>query len=138
MPKLNTLHKLSQISLATIFFALLLVPVAAVAQEDDPPQTDYSKLFDKIEVMIPTRDGVKLHTEVYAPKNATTPLPIVLERTPYGLNDDKSGFSKKLARYEEMFSEGYIFAFQDIRGRYGSEGTFVMQRPVRDPKNPKA
>src|SRR6266581_360195 len=114
---------------------LVLRPVRLVAQQDRP---DYSKLFDKTEVMIPARDGVKLHTEIYSPKNATEPLPIIIERTPYGLNDDEKGFSRKLRRYEEMIPDGYIFVFQDIRGRYGSEGKFVMQRPVHDPKDSKA
>src|SRR5260370_37896327 len=54
------------------------------------------------------------------------------------MNDDEKGFSRKLGRYAEMIPDDYIFVFQDIRGRYGSEGTFVMQRPVRDAKNPKA
>jgi putative CocE/NonD family hydrolase len=116
--------------------ALLCLPLLAVAQQ--APAVDYSTTFDKVDVMIAARDGVKLHTEIYAPKNATEPLPIVLERTPYGLIDDEKGYSRKIKRYAEMIPDGYIFVFQDIRGRYGSEGTFVMQRPVRDPKNAKA
>jgi putative CocE/NonD family hydrolase len=107
----------------------------ATAQQD---RQDYVKLFDKTEVMIAARDGIKLHTEIYSPKNATEPQPIIFERTPYGLTDDEKGYSRKLSRYAEMIPDGYIFVFQDIRGRYGSEGKFVMQRPVRDPKNPKA
>src|SRR2546429_62718 len=98
----------------------------------------YSKIFDKTDVMIAARDGVKLHTEIYSPKNVSEPRPIIFERTPYGLADDEKGYSRKLGRYAEMIPDGYIFVFQDIRGRYGSEGKFVMQRPVRDPKNPKA
>src|ERR1700689_3445801 len=89
------------------FLVVLVLPVAALAQEGDGGTPDYSKVFDKIEVMIPTRDGVKLHTEIYAPKNQSGSLPIILERTPYGLNDDKAGYSKKLVRYEEMIPEGY-------------------------------
>jgi hypothetical protein len=115
--------------------ATLLVPSVAAAQQERP---DYSKQFDKIEVVISARDGVKLHTEIYSPKNANEALPIIFERTPYGLSDDEKGFSRKLGRYAEMIPDGYIFVFQDIRGRYGSEGKFVMQRPVRDPKDPKA
>jgi putative CocE/NonD family hydrolase len=107
----------------------------AAAQQD---RQDYVKLFDKTEVMIASRDGIKLHTEIYSPKNATEPQPIIFERTPYGLTDDEKGYSRKLSRYAEMIPDGYIFVFQDIRGRYGSEGKFVMQRPVRDPKNPKS
>ena len=116
--------------------ALFLATLANYAQEQKPP--DYSQLFDKTDVMITARDGVKLHTEIYAPQNATEPLPIVLERTPYGLEDDPKGYSRKLNRYAEMIPDAYIFVFQDIRGRYGSEGKFVMQRPVRDPQDPKA
>jgi uncharacterized protein len=103
-----------------------------------PASPDYSLLFDKTDVMIPTRDGTKLHTEIYTPKNSTEPLPILIERTPYGIVDDDKGYTRKLARYAEMIPDDYIFVFQDIRGRYGSEGTFVMSRPVRDPKDPKA
>ncbi len=115
---------------------VLLFLLTGRAQAPNPP--DYSLLFDKTDVMIPTRDGVKLHTEIYAPKNSTEPLPIVIERTPYGIHDDDKGYSRILGRYAEMIPDNYIFVFQDIRGRYGSEGTFVMQRPVRDPKDAKA
>ena len=119
-----------------IIAILLLFLLSGRAQEPNPP--DYSLLFDKTDVMIPARDGVKLHTEIYAPKNNTESLPIVIERTPYGLHDDDKGYSRILTRYAEMIPDHYIFVFQDIRGRYGSEGAFVMQRPVRNPKDPKA
>jgi len=122
-----------QFLLAATF--LLFFQPSGFAQQQS---LDFSKLFDKTEVMISTRDGAKLHTEIYTPKNAGDPLPIILERTPYGLNDDEKGYSRKLGRYAEMIAEGYIFVFQDIRGRYGSEGKFVMQRPVRNPQDPKA
>jgi len=126
---------LRRCQLVCVTLSLFLLPFRLAAQQERP---DYSKLFDKTEVMIPTRDGIKLHTEIYSPKNPTEPLPILFERTPYGLNDDEKGFSRKLRRYEEMIPDGYIFVFQDIRGRYGSEGKFVMQRPVRNPKDSKA
>ncbi len=115
---------------------LLLFALTCRAQTPNP--TDYSLLFDKTDVMITARDGVKLHTEIYAPKNSTEPHPIVIERTPYGIADDDKGYSRKLGRYAEMIPDDYIFVFQDIRGRYGSEGIFVMQHPIRDPKDPKA
>jgi putative CocE/NonD family hydrolase len=109
----------------------LELPGHCFAQEK---QSDYSNMFDKTDVMIPARDSIRLHTEIYVPKNAAEPLPILFERTPYGLDDDVKGYSQRLARYSEMFADGYIFVFQDIRGRYSSEGKFVMLRPVRDPK----
>jgi len=118
--------------------AALVAGSGARGQEGEEKEKAWALLFDKTEVMIAARDGVKLHTEIYAPKDAKEALPIVLERTPYGMNDDEKGFSRKLGRYAEMIPDDYIFVFQDIRGRYGSEGTFVMQRPVRNAKNPKA
>jgi putative CocE/NonD family hydrolase len=119
-----------------VIAVLLLFALAGRAQAPNSP--DYSLLFNKMDVMIAARDGVKLHTEIYTPKNSSEPLPIVIERTPYGIHDDDKGYSRILGRYAEMIPDDYIFVFQDIRGRYGSEGTFVMQRPVRDPKDPKA
>src|SRR5690349_2489269 len=117
---------------AAVIAALLLVAAfRGHTQSSTPP--DYSLLFNKTDVMIPARDGVKLHTEIYAPKNVAGPLPILLDRTPYGLSDDEKGFSRGLARFTELIPDDYIIVLQDIRGRYGSEGTFVMQRPVRDP-----
>src|SRR6202171_216727 len=117
---------------------MLVAALAARAQEVESKAWDWSLLFDKTDVMITARDGVKLHTEIYAPKGAHEALPLVLERTPYGLADDDKGYSQKLRRYTEMIPDNYIFVFQDIRGRYGSEGTFVMNRPVRDPKDSKS
>jgi putative CocE/NonD family hydrolase len=131
---LNLLWK-SRIYLWALVLVLLIL-LSGRAQAPNPP--DYSLLFEKTDVMIAARDGTKLHTEIYAPKNSTAPLPMILERTPYGLHDDDKGYSRILARYAEMIPDDYIFVFQDIRGRYGSEGTFVMQRPVRNRKDSKA
>ena len=94
--------------------------------------------FHKSDVMIPMRDGVRLHTEIYAPATASAPLPFLITRTPYGQNLDKQGFNLMLERYEEMARDGYIFVFQDIRGRHASEGQFVMMRPPRDHADAKA
>ena len=110
------------------------LPISSFAQQK---ARDYSELFDKSEVMIPMRDGAKLHTEIYTPKNAAEPLPILFERTPYGISDPGKGPSRMLSRYDELMSDGYIFVFQDIRGRYGSEGKFIMLRPVHDPSDTK-
>lgn len=114
---------------------LVSVPFFGAAQQRQG--LGYSTLFDKMEVMIPMRDGAKLHTEVYTPKNATTPLPILMNRTPYGISSPDKGISNMIYRYADMVPEGYIFAFQDIRGRYGSEGKFVMLRPLHQPGDAK-
>jgi uncharacterized protein len=113
---------------------LLFVPRHSAAQQST---SDYSTRFDKTEVMIPMRDGARLHTEIYTPKDATQPLPILFERTPYGISASNNGYSRMLSRYNSMMPDGYIFAFQDIRGRYASEGKFVMLRPIHDPADPK-
>ncbi len=122
---------------AGLLAIILAMPWSRVVATQTPAP-DFSLLFNKTDVMIPARDGVRLHTEIYAPKNAAGTLPLLIERTPYGLSDDEKGFSQMLYAYREMMPDGYIFVFQDIRGRYGSEGQFVMQRDPRDRSDAKA
>jgi putative CocE/NonD family hydrolase len=117
-------------------FALVLglvVPFPVVAQE---PPSDAERPFVKTTAMIAMRDGVKLHTLIYTPKAKAGPLPFILMRTPYGV--DKRGPTSLQSYLKDLADEGYIFVFQDIRGRFQSEGTFVMSRPPRDPADPKA
>ncbi|MFI5092411.1 MAG: CocE/NonD family hydrolase [Candidatus Acidiferrum sp.] len=132
-----SMHSIRKTASAPIFLvaaALVFVPLFGATPQRQRP--DFAALFDKTEVMIPMRDGVKLHTEIYAPKNATEALPILLGRTPYGISSPDKGISGMIYRYADMVPDGYIFAFQDIRGRYGSEGKFVMLRPLHDPSDP--
>ncbi|HEY5908932.1 MAG TPA: CocE/NonD family hydrolase [Vicinamibacteria bacterium] len=120
--------------------ALAVASLLAGPEEARPQaSTDPSLVFDRIEAMVPMRDGVRLHTEVYVPKGAPGSLPILLTRTPYGIGRDPQGFPPALAStYAALAKDGYLFAFQDIRGRSQSEGQFVMLRPVRDPADAKA
>lgn len=85
--------------------------------------------------MIPMRDGVKLHTVVMIPANADTDLPILVQRTPYGAayTNMREGDSADLSNnlyYGNMAKEGYIFVFQDIRGKYRSEGYMQIHQPI--------
>ena len=100
--------------------------VAPLAAQQPPDPTD---AFTKVDTMIPMRDGIRLHTSIFVPKAAQGPLPFIVERTPYGIDEAPrwvlAGYMKALA------DEGYIFVFQDIRGRFKSQGRFVMQRPPR-------
>jgi putative CocE/NonD family hydrolase len=85
--------------------------------------------------MIPMRDGVKLFTLVLYPVNYTKASPILIERTPYGadfpLPEDSALKIDKLPNYYSSFlKEGYILVFQDIRGKFKSEGSFEMNRPL--------
>jgi len=114
---------------------VLIAPSFHAAQQTP---LNYAALFEKSEVMIPMRDGVKLHTEIYSPRTATEALPMLMTRTPYGISNPDKGVSNMLYRYADMVPDGYIFVFQDIRGRYGSEGKFVMLRPIHDAKDAKA
>jgi len=117
--------------IAGVLLAALLAPATldVAARAVDTPA------LERIEAMVPMRDGVKLYTEIIIPKNAREGLPILMTRTPYGVADDEQGIPTGMRSYEELLRDGYIFVFQDIRGRYKSEGTFVMQRPPRRDKS---
>ncbi len=132
---MRSIRKISSVTLFLALTGLLFVPRFGAAPQRQRP--DLSALFDKSEVMISMRDGVKLHTEFYTPKNAAATLAILFSRTPYGISSPDKGISNMIYRYADLVPEGYIFAFQDIRGRYGSEGKFVMLRPLHDPNDPK-
>ena len=123
--------------IAILFVGMAVLLGVANAQEQRKERPDLSKLFEKKEVMIPMRDGVKLHTEIYTPRDAKQPLPFLMERSPYGISAPDKSYSGILFRYSDLWSDGYIFVLQDIRGRYGSEGQFAMNRPVHDPKDAK-
>jgi len=107
----------------------------AGAQSVAPPPPVPAVLFDSTDAEIPMRDGIRLHTRIFIPKGITALLPLVLTRTPYGVAGAAGSFD---GSYAELAAEGFIFVFQDIRGRFGSEGTFVMLRPPRDKRDPKA
>jgi uncharacterized protein len=107
----------------------------------DPHPAHYTfRPYTRQEAMIPMRDGVKLHVVILRPAdhpangNAQEPLPILMERTPYGVDDVTP--AAITYRFTELAQSGYIFVYEDIRGRYKSEGTFVMMRPLLDVHSP--
>ncbi len=110
--------------LASLTIAWAPWPLAAQQQA----QATYR--FVMTDTMIPMRDGVRLHTKILRPQAQSGPLPLVMKRTPYGIENWQANFTTYL---KDLADEGYIFVLQDIRGRYRSEGTFVMQRPARSP-----
>ena len=112
-----------------IFFALVILQGVSHAQ---PKTSDYTRT----EAMIPMRDGVRLYTQIDAPVIPSGPLPILLLRTPYGLGNITP--EQLTAALKELSQDGYIFVRQDIRGRFKSEGEFVMLRQPRDPKDKNA
>ncbi len=91
---------------------------------------DLSSTLNKVEYRIPMRDGVKLFTSVYIPKDTTKKYPILLWRTPYSVAPyGKDKFSRRLLTYKHFVKDGYIIAFQDVRGKFMSEGKYVNMRP---------
>lgn len=121
------------------FYLFLLVLCSCLSTFAQAPQmsaaqqelaTYIRENYTKREVQIPMRDGVKLFTAIYEPKAKTAKYPILLSRTPYTVapyGADK--FRNSLGPDELFAKEGYIFAYQDVRGRYMSEGEFVNVRP---------
>ena len=128
----------TRIALATILATGLVasasvhVSAQAATARDTVPSEAW---FDRSEEMVPMRDGVSLHTLIFVPKDRAADLPILLTRTPYGITASGGVFGTS---YAELARDGYIFVFQDNRGRFGSEGQFVMLRPPRDKRDPKA
>src|SRR5829696_6735642 len=88
---------------------LLATRVAAQQTEGTPP----IPVFDKTETMVAMRDGVKLHTNVFVPRGFAGNLPIIMVRTPYGIEGGERSFA---GAYAELARDGYIFVHQDIRG----------------------
>ncbi len=109
-----------------------------IPKDFKPDETAYD--YVRREVMIPMRDGVKLHAVIVIPKGARR-FPILLDRTPY----DAAKFAKHAASPHlaailapaeaELAAAGYIVVAEDVRGKYGSEGTYVNERPLRGPLN---
>ena len=105
-----------------------LGPRAAIAQGLDYVKSHYTKH----EFKIPMRDGVRLFTSVYVPKDESKPYPILLNRTPYSVRPYGVDQSKTdLGPHPAFGTSGYIFAYQDVRGRWMSEGVFVNMRPIK-------
>jgi putative CocE/NonD family hydrolase len=152
MPRLRTL---SLVAAALVLPWTIAAPAAAQGtgqQIDSLPNetpahfTPATSSFDYVrrDVMIPMRDGVKLHTVILVPKGAKH-APILMTRTPYDASSQVSyAFSSHmgpgLAGYDNaldvILRGGYIRVIQDIRGKYGSEGDYVMNRPFKGPLNP--
>src|SRR3954466_12702267 len=145
--------RFSALRLAAVALGLLAVDCASAQQTSTPdlPSDIPVKLkpaeesfdFTKREVMIPMRDGVGLHTVILLPKGVTH-APLLLTRTPYGASkavsqNDSSHLQSVVPSGDDIVAvSGYIRVFQDVRGKYGSAGSYVMNRPLRGPLNSSA
>jgi uncharacterized protein len=99
-------------------------------------QADSISFYKKSKVMIAMRDGIKLNTVIFSPVNAKYPVPILLQRTPYGADAGGLANNSKLPvagfgnNFGSMLREGYFLVMQDIRGKYQSEGTMEIHQPL--------
>jgi putative CocE/NonD family hydrolase len=115
-----------------LLFTSLVIITAVVAAIG---QTNSITAYRKTSALIPMRDGVKLFTVILTPVNAAQKVPILIQRTPYGAQipvPDDSVFPVRHGQFpfEIMAREGYIFVFQDIRGKYKSEGSMQIHQPL--------
>ncbi|MDH5610426.1 MAG: CocE/NonD family hydrolase, partial [Cyclobacteriaceae bacterium] len=107
--------------------ALALVILLAGQAQD----TDYVRRhYDKREYEIPMRDGTTLFTQVYSPKDKSRTYPMLMKRTCYSIGPyGEDQFARSLGPSSFLMEDGYIFVYQDVRGRYMSEGEFDNMRP---------
>ena len=117
---------------------IILISTNLVSQPID--ESWVKQNYTKKEYQVEMRDGVKLFTAVYAPKNTTEKHPFLMVRTPYSCapyGEDKIQSRIYDTHWKEYLKEGYIFVFQDVRGRWMSEGEFVDVRPFNPNKKNK-
>ena len=129
----QALIKCAVVSVAIVSFA------HAQDVKDAAPENYVKSHYTKYEYRIAMRDGVKLFTSVYVPKDDAQPYPIMIDRTPYSVAPYGVDNSKdNLGPSDEFEKAGYIFVYQDVRGRYLSEGKFIEMTPhIDDKKSPK-
>jgi len=118
-----------------LFFLLLVLPFAGMAQNQDSAY--FVNNYTKKEVYIPVRDGIRLFTTLYIPKDKTEKHPILMTRTPYSCAPyGEANYSARYYRnhYKAYLKENYIIVVQDVRGCWMSEGNFIDVRPYNPDK----
>src|SRR6478609_9853010 len=101
-------------------------------------QADSVKEYEKREVMIPMRDGIKLYTVILIPQNIHSAVPFLIQRTPYGASVPENFNPVYNPAMAILAREGYIFVLQDIRGKYKSEGSMQIHQPIIHNSHPGA
>lgn len=120
----------SSFSLSLSLVCLFLLASSAQAQPATPSADRVRERYTKYEYQIPMRDGVRLFSSVYMPKDKAQRYPILLTRTPYSVGPyGVDNYRTSLGPSEHFEKEGFIFVYQDARGRYMSEGEFQQVRP---------
>lgn len=120
--------------LLSLFFALGLALSGGAQTAADKDSSFLRENYTKREVYIPMRDGVRLFTAIYTPKDLTKTYPILMRRTPYSCAPYGVDAFPTRMQNSYLLRSGYIYVIQDVRGRYMSEGEFVDVRPFRPNK----
>lgn len=121
-----------------LLFAFSVFQFAAFGQNNKSNGDWIKENFDKIERYIPMRDGVRLFTSIYIPKDKKEKYPFLMNRTPYSCSPYGEQHMKgRLGPNNLLMHEKYIFVYQDVRGRYKSEGSFEEMTPAREEKKTK-
>jgi uncharacterized protein len=116
--------------------ALSTSTLHAQPKPDAPPAYNVKENYTKYEYRIPMRDGKKLFTTIYAPKDSAKPAPFLMVRTPYSVAPyGVDQYRETLGPSTDFERAGYIFVFQDVRGRYMSEGAFIDMTPHKAKKS---
>ncbi len=124
--------------LTGVVAAVMLISAVAQNKPEAPAPYDVRAHYTKYEYNITMRDGVKLFTSVYVPKDGSRSYPFLMNRTPYSVGPyGVDNYRPSIGPSESFEKSGYIFVYQDVRGRYMSEGTFQEMRPHIDNKASK-
>jgi putative CocE/NonD family hydrolase len=132
----DSMHTSTSFSTRAIFFACALFVFACPAAAQEKEKYDVKANYEKHEYRIPVRDGVKLFTSVYLPKDTSRKYPIMFSRTPYTVAPyGENEYKERLGPSEHFMREGYIFVYQDVRGKFLSEGDYMDVRPYKPRKS---
>jgi len=124
---------------ALLLLAALAAGLPGGSWQESPAAREIRERYSKHEYRIPMRDGTRLFTVVYVPKDASAArtYPFLIERTPYGVAPyGPDAYPKRLGPAPVFVRDGFLFVQQDVRGRYQSEGTFVEMTPHKENKKP--
>lgn len=148
-PRLARLPALLMSLLLSSLMPAAAAPAKAADKKAEAPAFDVKAHYTKYEYRIPMRDGTRLFTVVYAPKDSSKTYPFLMVRTPYSVgvsSDDGRRYGvdqygrpgRHLGPSEDFDKSGYFYVFQDVRGRYMSEGKWLEMTPHRDLKKTPA
>ena len=130
---------MKKLTLKITLLTLLLGSTAGFAQDAKADSAYVRNNYEKIEQVIPMRDGTKLFTAIYQPKDKTKQYPVLLNRTPYTVAPyGTDAYKKTLGNFPAEMHEGFIFVYQDVRGKWMSEREFEDVRPINSSKSKKS